>query len=144
MTRINLINPTYLTNRHLAAEYLEIRHIPASLNRSLNSSNFSNKKIPKKFTLNKGHVSFFYDKGQYIHMRFVWLQNEMLNRKFNLSIDKMILNCDIFDKNNYYNNWQPSEEDIKLVCNRIKEKILLKPHLYPDKDRFLDYYDKLS
>ena len=71
MTRINIIPVSELTDQHLIAEYREITMIPAALTRTLNSkSGFIKKKIPDRFTLNTGHVYFFYDKGLYLYNRY--------------------------------------------------------------------------
>ena len=68
MTRINIIEPNELTDQHLIAEYREIFMVGGSLRRTLNSkSGYQVSKIPKKFTLNSGHVYFFYNKGNYLH-----------------------------------------------------------------------------
>ena len=68
MTRINLVPPEELSDQHLVAEYREIFMVGSSLQRSLRPPNWEKTKesIPKKFTLNKGHVKFFYDKGKYL------------------------------------------------------------------------------
>ena len=59
MTRINIIEPSELTDQHLIAEYREIFMVGSSLQRSLKSKNWNPKDIPIKFTLNTGHVKFF-------------------------------------------------------------------------------------
>lgn len=144
MTRINIIPVEYITNRHLVAEYTEIRHISSSLSRSQKSKTFDVNKFPKKFTLNKGHVSFFYNKGKYIHKRFLSIQREMLKRGFNLSKDKMELNIEPFLSDGLYNDWTPDLTDMLVVASRIKQRIDEKPELYIDKDRFYDYYQFLN
>lgn len=136
MTRVNIVPVEFLTNRHLVAEYTEIRHVPASLNRSSKSPKFDPKNFPKIFSLNKGHVSFFFDKGEYINKRFYEIQNEMRSRGFNLSHDKLVLNVEPWHRLNLYNNWQPVQKDYDIIIERIKQRIEEKPHLYPDKERF--------
>ena len=39
--------------------------------------------LPKDFTLNTGHIKFFYDKGYYLHKRYLNLIDEMKNRGMN-------------------------------------------------------------
>jgi len=81
MTRINLVNPSELQDQHLIAEYREITMIPAALNRTLNSKiGLRREKISKKYTLNSGHVYFFYDKGKYLYNRYQDIITEMKNR----------------------------------------------------------------
>ena len=46
--------------------------VEASLRRTLLSKNgYNESKVPKKYTLNKGHVYFFYNKGKYLHKRYL-------------------------------------------------------------------------
>ena len=66
MTRINIIPVEDLTDQHLMAEYREIFMIGPALQKSLQSESWNSNKIPNKFTLGKGHVMFFYDKGKYL------------------------------------------------------------------------------
>ena len=62
MTRINLVNPSELTDQHLIAEYREIFMVGGSLNRTLNSKvGYREDRVPKQYTLNTGHVYFFYN-----------------------------------------------------------------------------------
>ena len=84
MTRINIIEPSELTDQHLIAEYREIFMVGGSLRRTLKSkSGYMESKVPKKFTLNNGHVYFFYNKGKYLHNRYLQLIEEMKQRGFN-------------------------------------------------------------
>lgn len=136
MTRVNIIPVEYLTNRHLVAEYTEIRHVPASLNRSSQSPKFNTANFPKEFSLNKGHVSFFFNKGEYIDKRFYEIQKEMIARGFNLNPDKMTLNIEPYHRLSLYNDWTPTQRDFDIIIERINTRINEKPHLYPDKDRF--------
>ena len=67
MTRINIVPVKELMDQHLIAEYREITMVPASLSRTLASKKgLDYSKIPKNYTLNRGHVYFFYDKGLYL------------------------------------------------------------------------------
>ena len=127
MTRINLVPPQELSGQHLVAEYREIFMVRSSLQRSLRSPNWerTKKSIPKQFTLNKGHVKFFYDKGK---ERYDELIKEMKKRDMNPDPSR------IFKKeqwpNELYKNWKPKDIDIKIVRKRIKAKINLKPDWY--------------
>ena len=125
------------------AEYREIRHVPASLNRSLKSKNGLGT-LPDTFTLNTGHVRYFYNKGKYLRQRFYEIKQELKLRGYNLSSDIPDIDCSVFLRNNLYNNWTPSLEDYKVVADRIKNRIDEKEHLYKDKERFLNYYKELE
>ena len=71
MTRINIVPTEELADQHLVAEYREMFMVGSALQRSLKSPNWEkNKKTwPTRFTLNSGHVKFFYNKGLYLHKR---------------------------------------------------------------------------
>ena len=129
MTRINIITPNLLTDQHLIAEYREITMVPAALQRTINSkSGLILKKIPKNFTLNKGHVTFFYNKGKYLHKRYLALIREMQDRGMNPDPKRK------FKKeqwpNELYKDWEPKDKDIQAIRERIEEKISQKPNWY--------------
>ena len=129
MTRINIIPVSDLTDQHLIAEYREITMVPAALTRTLNSKlGFSEKKIPAKFTLNTGHVYFFYDKGLYLNKRYDVLVKEMILRGFSPDV-KRVFPKEVFPSE-LFNDWMPSIEDQEIVRVRIKEKIAMKPNWY--------------
>ena len=85
MTRINLIEPIELSDQHLIAEYREIFMVGSALQRSMKSLkwNKTKKSLPKEFTLNTGHVKFFYNKGKYLYKRYLALIAEMKIRRMN-------------------------------------------------------------
>tara|TARA_R100000664_G_C2745365_1_gene133219 strand:- start:1147 stop:1560 length:414 start_codon:yes stop_codon:yes gene_type:complete len=130
MTRINIINPQELTDQHLIAEYREITMVPGSLNRTLNSkTGYQESRVPKQYTLNSGHVYFFYNKGKYLHKRYKELINEMKRRGFNPDSNRLFPDK-IFKDNNLYNDWIPTIEDYKIIRQRIEERIADKPEWY--------------
>ncbi len=130
MTRINLIDPSELSDQHLIAEYREIFMVGSSLQRSLKSPKWEKTyaELPCKFTLNSGHVKFFYNKGKYLHKRYLLLISEMKGRGMKPNSTR------VFKKEQWpkelYLDWTPTERDLKLVKERIKSKIKLKPHWY--------------
>ena len=130
MTRINIIPVSELHDQHLIAEYRELTMVPAALNRTLNSkTGLIREKISKSFTLNSGHVYFFYDKGLYLDKRYTEIVNEMKSRGFNPDSTR-IFQIDIFKDNDLYNDWTPTIEDQKLIRQRIQERINSKPDWY--------------
>ena len=130
MTRINLVDPSELSDQHLVAEYREIFMVGSSLQRSLKSKNWEKTlaNIPKKYTLNKGHVTFFYNKGKYLYKRYDLLINEMENRGMNPNSDRTF-KIEQWPKE-LFNDWKPETEDYKIIRARIKEKIEMKPDWY--------------
>ena len=130
MTRINILPVGELHDQHLIAEYREITMVPAALKRTLASKNGLDKsKIPVKYTLNNGHVYFFYNKGKYLNNRYQKLILELEKRGFKLSKDRFFPK-EIFIDNNLYNDWEPSLDDYTIIRERIKNKISMKPEWY--------------
>ena len=128
MTRINIIEPSELTDQHLIAEYREIFMVGSSLQRSLKSKNWNPKDIPIKFTLNTGHVKFFYDKGKYLSKRYDELRIEMKARGMTPDVTRVFKREQWPDE--LWNDWTPSLEDYKLIRQRIEDRINMKPNWY--------------
>lgn len=128
MTRINTLDPDELYDQHLVAEYRELFMVGSSLQRSLKSPNWDPKNIPKQFTLNKGHVSFFYDKGEYLHKRYLALIDEMKARGMNPDPARTFKREQWPDE--LYNDWIPDETDKNVIRSRINERIEEKPNWY--------------
>ena len=131
MTRINLIPVSELKNRHLIAEYREITMIPAAVRRIQKSKRGLDKnRIPSKYTLNKGHVLFFIDKGRFLANRYTQLVNEMVNRGFKPDSNRRFPLEDF--PVGYDNDWTPTVDEIEINRERINLRIAQKPHLYND------------
>lgn len=130
MTRINLVPTQELSDQHLVAEYREIFMVGSALQRSLKSPNWekNKKNWPKQFTLNGGHVKWFYDKGKYLHNRYEQLIEEMKRRGMNPDPSRK------FKKFQWpqelYNDWVPSDKDLEIVRERIQQRIDAKPDWY--------------
>ena len=130
MTRINIVPVEELMDQHLIAEYREITMVPAALNRTLNSKKgLDHKKISKIYTLNKGHVYFFYDKGLYLSKRYYALIDEMKKRGFSPDTNRKFP-VDIFKNNGLYNDWEPSPNEYIIIRKRIMEKNKMNPEWY--------------
>jgi deoxyribonuclease (pyrimidine dimer) len=130
MTRINIVPVEELMDQHLVAEYREITMVPASLSRTLSSKKgLDHKKIPKSYTLNKGHIYFFYDKGLYLAKRYKLLIIEMKKRGFKPDINRKFP-IDIFKDNGLYKDWTPTAHSYIVIRERIRKKINMKPNWY--------------
>lgn len=68
MTRINLVDPSELSTKHLVAEYREIVRVFDLARKS--QYEMHKKKQPSAYTLGTGHVLFFYDKLKFISERY--------------------------------------------------------------------------
>jgi deoxyribonuclease (pyrimidine dimer) len=133
MTRINSdISPKNLHRAHLVAEIREITMVPASLRRSLKTREVDSirKGIPVDFTLNKGHVMFFYDKLGFLIKRFNKLADEMERRGYSPDRNRVVA-FDGFDPL-WYGDWKSTDKDDGIVMERINHRISEKPHLYTD------------
>ena len=130
MTRINLVPISELADQHLVAEYREIFMVGSSLQRSLKSPNWCKTKnsLPKEFTLNKGHVKFFYNKGKYLYNRYLDLVEEMKSRGMSPDPDR------IFKREQWpddlFQDWSPTDRDLLIIRERIKVRIQQKPNWY--------------
>lgn len=131
MTRINSnVDPKQLMDQHLMAEYRELPMVLASLRRSLKTQSEREvlKKIPPKFTLNTGHVTFFYNKITFLRNRYDRLVNELHNRGYNLDQSRTLDLSGIPSK--FFNDWTATPADDAVLEQRIKEKIAMKPSWY--------------
>ena len=130
MTRINLVPITELSDQHLVAEYREIFMVGPSLQRSLKSPNWNKTKetLPKEFTLNKGHVKFFYNKGKYLYNRYLELIKEMKNRGMRPDPLRKFKREQWPDE--LFNDWIPSANDLEIIREIIQLRIKQKPNWY--------------
>lgn len=122
MTRVNgHIKPEDLCDEHLLAEYHEILRINDwAAYRARKQGESMLKDIQQVFTLGKGHVTFFYDKLKYIHLRFESLKEELLRRNVNVKViydPKVSLEFPWL-----YNDWNTSKEADRLLVTRILER----------------------
>ena len=132
MTRINTdLDPKKLTDQHLMAEYRELTMVHGSLRRSLKSKSLSTllKSIPKQFTLNKGHVTFFYDKLVFLEKRYTNLIAELKIRGFNLDATRLLPNLSEFPPE-LHNDWASTAKDRTVITERIVFRIRQKPTWY--------------
>lgn len=124
MTRINLVDPSILTDQHLLAEY---RELPRVFRQAISAYNSGRKlSIPLKYVLGPGHVKFFYDKLKFLKLRQEQIIKECKSRGF-----KIIFNTVDFDiPIALYNDYIPTKEAVDLSKSRLAEKILEKPMFY--------------
>jgi len=131
MTRINSnLSPKVLKRAHLIAEIREIIMVPAALRKSLRTISVHRilETIPTHFTLNKGHVKFFYNKLRFLQLRFDCLADEMERRGYTPNRARRAA-FDGFDSI-WYQNWESTLIDDAIVEQRIAHRISQKPHLY--------------
>jgi len=134
MTRINLVNVEYLADQHLMSERREIKMVPAALRRSLKTRNIGDilAGIPKRYTLNTGHVKFFYPRMKFLTERYKLLTNELLIRRFNLSNPTDDFRQYTYDIPDAFNtdSWHPDKKEVDINIERISLRISEKPAWY--------------
>ena len=128
MTRINVIDPKDLTDQHLMAEYRELPMVMGSLRRSLKSKR-GLPKIPNQYTLNAGHVTFFYNKGKFLYNRYQLLIKHLQERGYVLDPDRKA-DFSVFIENGLNGDWTPNNHAHVINKQRINERIAAKPHWY--------------
>jgi len=130
MTRVNLVIPDELFDQHLMAEYREIPMVLGSLRRSLNSPNFNVGKIPKQFTLNSGHVMFFYNKLGWLKQRYELVIEELIKRRYNVNPDnRAVVNWNGFPMW-CYGSFNPTDRDVTISRERINMRVNEKKDWY--------------
>ncbi len=151
MTRINLVHPSDLADQHLFSEWREIKRIVPAALRSLKSQSIFeiHEKICSHYTLNIGHVIFFYDKLLFLKNRFNILTDECYQRGFNITPF-------VFENEDYtqvYNrvgqvSWKPTKADIQVNIDRISQRLNERPDWYRyygdvySPDFFIDRYNQ--
>lgn len=129
MSRVNLVPVEELYDQHLMAEFREIVHIGKALQRSLKRKNpFSKTEIPKTYTLNQGHVKFFYDKGKFLDDRFKLIKEELIKRGYNINLEKDFNRNDF--PRGFYNDYVPTQDEIEINKERIDLRVSQKPKFY--------------
>ena len=124
MTRINVgIPPVKLIDQHLIAEYRELPRV-ATLVRKRIEKKQGFEDIPPVFSLNKGHMLFFADKGEYLFKRWVDIRNEMDRRGFK---SKWAVQFEVYDEYHLsalYNDYIPTQRDTDIMIERLTSVIL--------------------
>ena len=120
MTRINLVDPSELHQKHLVAEKHEITRIFSIARKAQHE--LHKKKIPAVYTLGTGHCYFFVDKLKFISNRYDSLCQEMLNRGYTCNrIPKHELEQGI-DKSLFW-DYKPTPEAIAVNRARILDRM---------------------
>lgn len=142
MTRINVgVPPKNLCRQHLIAELREIVRIPNLVKTRINIKKqpIKSGEIPKEFKLGTGHVKFFYDKINYLKLRYERLYQEARSRGYN--VQNMI---DAFNNipEEFMGDYFVTPEAQKLIEDRIKERLSTmtsKPDFSQSKSNQEDY-----
>lgn len=133
MTRINLVDPSQLTSKHLMAEYRELPRIFTSVRKLYESGKtIKDISIPEHYVLGQGHMKFFYNKLIWLQERFISLKEELDNRNYNIDMETFVsivesmyltvINRDCPDASlitELCEDYYPSPEEIYLNMSRL-------------------------
>ncbi|QHS01768.1 endonuclease V, N-glycosylase UV repair enzyme [Enterobacter phage vB_EclM_CIP9] len=129
MTRINLTLVSELADQHLMAEYRELPRVFGAVRKHVqNGKKLKDFKISSIFILGTGHVTFFYDKLEFLRKRQIDLIAECLKRGFKIQ-DTTVQ--DIGDiPAEFRNDYVPTPDALKISQARLDEKIAQRPQWY--------------
>lgn len=125
MTRINVIPATELTDQHLMAEYRELPMVLAAARRS----DPARYKATTQYTLNRGHVMFFYDKKKWLFNRYLDLIEELFTRQYDIRPSERVVDFTPLDKFPQ-TMWYPDSHAAAINIARLVERIEQKPAWY--------------
>lgn len=136
MTRINLVPVEELSDQHLIAEYHELPRVV--------KQKISIDGAPREYCLGKGHMKWARLHLLFTLSRYYKLCWEMKERGFkvNYSDAEFSLFCleSEIAREYRWEDYIPTEKDIKLSRDRLVEKIKQKPNWYKWTNREKPYY----
>ena len=83
-----------------------------------------------EYTMSTGHVTFFYDKIEWLYQRHVTLTEELEKRKFNISKYNSYSEFYHGIPGELIGNWKPTIREIKINVGRISERLHQRPTWY--------------
>jgi deoxyribonuclease (pyrimidine dimer) len=119
MTRINVIDPSILSDKHLGAEYRELPRIFGLVFAAITRNEKpTDKRNPDLYVLGPGHVRFFYPRLGYLAARFNAIVAECKNRGRACQYEKI---PEIYSSipDEWKGQWTPTQEAIDLNISRI-------------------------
>lgn len=127
MTRINVVDPSELHNKHLMGEIHEILRVHGLVRkaqeRKINKYNFKQKiDQPSKYTLGSGHVKFFYTRLGYVTNRYYLLCEEAKKRGYNVNPihkEDLLTGIDQF----WIGDYVPTPEAIEINRARLNDRL---------------------
>lgn len=122
MTRINLVDPGMLHDKHLLAEYRELPRVYGLVRDAIARGwTPDDPRIPGEFLLGKGHVTFFYNKLGWLNDRFDRLVYEGIRVRGWALRHTAPPDHDI--PLWWFRMWEPRWQDIQLSTARILERM---------------------
>jgi len=116
MTRINVVDPRTLHQKHLLAEYRELPRVFKLAEAAQNRGVY----IPAAYVLGTGHVTFFYNKLAYLTRRFHAIVLECQRRGFNIAHTQVPT---VNVNQSWWQDYNPTPEAVALNAARIKDRM---------------------
>lgn len=112
------VNPKYLTDQWLIAEYRELPMVVGSLR--INDWSI---KSPVKtvFDLGTGHINWFKWRLHYLHRRHIEVKKEMVQRNFKCDVLNIVQSEIPFK---FWNDWNPTLVDSEKIRERLVQKLI--------------------
>jgi len=122
MTRINVIDPKLLSDKHLGAEYRELPRVFGLVRRAIaRGERPDDPRNPNSYVLGQGHVRFFYARLGFVLARYEALCQECLARGRHVGFSnrsELIYGI----TREWFGQWSPPQEAILLNVARIVER----------------------
>lgn len=120
MTRINLVDPTLLSDAHLGAEYRELPRIFGLVRQAIERGELPETvEQPAKYVLGTGHVKFFYTRLAWLVRRFESLVEE--RRRRGQAVNYPTAPTQGIPPE-WFGEWEPSSDEIEANVKRINER----------------------
>jgi deoxyribonuclease (pyrimidine dimer) len=131
MTRINCVEPSWLTDQHLVAEYRELPRVFA-LARPLKA-----RERVDTYRMGRGHVLFFYGLTAWLAARQALLIAECLDRGFDIQHQQTPAVIPGLD-----GDWEPDVSDQRTNLVRLCSKLEQRPSWYRHRGQLVppDFY----
>ena len=119
MTRVNCIDPRWLRDDHMGAEYREISRIPALVSAAVERGETpSDRRNPTHYKMGAGHCRFFYPRLQYVIDRYAAIVAECRRRGRHVEYPEMHIPDNIPPE--WFGTWQPDLADRKTNIHRLE------------------------
>jgi deoxyribonuclease (pyrimidine dimer) len=122
VTRINVVAPSMLSDKHLGAEYRELPRVFGLVRQAIARGELpTDTRNPTTYILGKGHVRFFYPRLAFILKRHVEICDECRSRGRLVSfrdVDDLVAGL----PTEWWGHWEPTPEAIELNIQRINDK----------------------
>lgn len=122
MTRINLIRPQALSDKHLGAEYRELPRVFGLVRKAAaRGETPDDPRNPTEYTMGKGHVRFFYNKLGFISYRYRQLCLECQNRGRAVNFGNLE---DLLQgiPPEWLGQWNPTYDAVQINIQRIQNR----------------------